>query len=283
MKNLRQKFIISATVAAASLFVAAAPASAQSWASWRSGINSGVGAFMPSGGMFTSYFASGTVATTDMRYDTRNRVPSTSERVSLRWNGNSALDDYVAGVGWQSGSSNKTRTISYKVNSFSKTSNSTPASGLATVGAYGWLCPELGGGSQRVEYYIVDTWLAYNSAGSPTRFVPFMGASRGSANISGNMYDLYVTPSVSRGHGCGAGSASFIQLWAVRQSQTNTTADRSISMTNFFAAWSGKKLRNSNNTDSTSDISLSANAGYLIVGMEGFGRTRGELDITVKR
>ena len=288
MRKITAGAVASAAIAAANLFTIAAPASAQTWMTWRTGTNTGQAAHLPRvdrmDGLYTSYFASGTVSTTDMRYNT-DRRSSASERVSLRWNGNSSNDDYVAGVGWApNDSANKTRTISYRVHKFAKTSNDNPSSGFAVAGAYGWLCPELGGGSQRVEYYVVDSWLAFNSSGRPTRFRPYQGESRGSVTISGNGYDLFATPTVHRGHGCGAGNADFIQLWAVRQSQTNsTTATRSIDMGTFFGAWSGKKLVNADGSASSTDISVAANPGYQIIGVEGFGETRGELDVTVDR
>lgn len=247
----------------------------------KSGNFSGPIATLPSGcnaGVYYSYFAAG--LDSGSLTCTSPAPTGTLAQATMSWKGNSPrststeVDDYVAGIGYNPQAANKTRTIKFRVNSFTFSNAQTTATDpkLATVGVYGWLCPnstQRSAGQERTEYYVVDRW-----AGSFG--VPFGTKAFGTVSLGGATYNLYFSGIINRGHGCGAGDANFRQLWAVRSSSnTSTTSDISIKMSDFFNAFSNLK--------NGKKVSVSAGpAGYQIVGVEGLGATQGTVKISLK-
>ncbi|HSZ40694.1 MAG TPA: glycoside hydrolase family 11 protein [Trebonia sp.] len=123
---------------------------------------------------------------------------------STSWSG---AGDFVAGVGWSTGSA---QNVSYSA-SFSP-------SGDAYLSLYGWTTSPL------VEYYITDDWSGYDPSSGAT----YMG----SVNADGGTYDLYEDqrvnePSIE-------GTATFEQYWAVR---TSSVTSDTIDTSTIFSAW----------------------------------------------
>jgi endo-1,4-beta-xylanase len=124
---------------------------------------------------------------------------------STSWSG---VGDFVAGLGWSTGSA---QNVTY--------SASFDPSGDAYLSLYGWTTSPL------VEYYITDDWSGYD---------PSSGATyEGSVNADGGTYDLYEDqrvnePSIE-------GTATFEQYWAVR---TSSVTSDTIDTSTIFNAWS---------------------------------------------
>ena len=229
-------------------------------------------------GVYYSYFGVG-LSSASLTC-TSPRPTGALARATMKWKGDSPrsnstqVDDYVTGIGYKPASANKTRTVKFRINTFTFSNAQTTATDpkLATVGVYGWLCPssaQIKDGFERTEYYVVDRW-----AGSFG--VPFGTRSYGTTTLNGKTYNLYYSGIINRGHGCGSGDANFRQLWAVRSSSnTSTTSDVSINMGTFFSAF--------NNLKNGKGKSVSASpAGYQIVGVEGLGATQGTVTVTLK-
>ena len=88
---------------------------------------------------------------------------------------------------------------------------------------YGWTRSPL------IEYYIVDSWGSWRPPG---------GQSRGTINVDGGTYDIYVTdrinqPSID-------GTATFKQFWSVR---TQKKTQGTISVDQHFSAWTSKNMQ----------------------------------------
>ena len=281
MRTFCVNLVSAASIAA--LAFSAIPAEAQAQTTTvRSGNFAGAGANIPRqyGGGFYSYFSTGmrhngSTLFTDAAYF-RNATSTNRGRMRMRWNGNSSGDDYVTGLGWNSSSRNRTRTISFNSHTYSprdtsvNDSSSTPR--VSTMGPYGWLCPTRSG-QQMVEYYVVESWRgSERRINGVNRFVPFATTRAGSGTISGRTYDFFYSGRITRGNGCGPGNATFRQLWAVRRGK-DSTGFRSINMDNFFDYWERRR-------DSIGNVS--APPGYQIVAVEGIGATRGTFDVTVR-
>jgi endo-1,4-beta-xylanase len=123
---------------------------------------------------------------------------------STRWSG---VGDFVAGVGWNPGSS---KSVSF-------TSSLTASGGITLVSLYGWSTNPL------VEYYIEE-----NYHGSPPKIGTFMGT----VSSDGGTFDIYRhqlidQPSI-------VGYATFPQFYAIR---TSPTSSGTITTQNFFNAW----------------------------------------------
>ena len=125
---------------------------------------------------------------------------------STQWSG---IGDFVAGVGWNPGSSN---TISFN--------GSLNASGGTTlVSLYGWSTNPL------VEYYVEED---YN--GSPNTAGTYMGQM----TSDGGTYSIYEHQQVNQPSI--QGTATFEQYLAIR---TSPTSSGTITTQNFFNAWAG--------------------------------------------
>ena len=123
---------------------------------------------------------------------------------STSWSG---VGDFVAGVGWNPGSSS---TVDF--------SGSLNASGGTTlVSLYGWSTSPL------VEYYVME-----NYAGSP----PTAGTYMGQVTSDGGTYNIYEHQQVNQPSI--QGTATFEQYLAIR---TSPVSSGTITTSNFFNAW----------------------------------------------
>jgi endo-1,4-beta-xylanase len=123
---------------------------------------------------------------------------------STSWSG---IGDFVAGVGWSTGS-NHTVTFSGSLNA---------SGGTSLVSLYGWSTNPL------VEYYVME-----NYHGSP----PTAGTFMGQVTSDGGTYNIYEhlqvnQPSIQ-------GTATFQQYLAIR---TSPVSSGTITTANFFNAW----------------------------------------------
>ena len=122
---------------------------------------------------------------------------------SASWSG---VGDFVAGVGWNPGSS--------ATKSFS---SSLSGSGTSLVSLYGWSTNPL------VEYYVME-----NYTGSP----PTAGTFMGTVSSDGGTYNIYEHQQVNQPSI--VGTATFEQYLAIR---TSPTSSGTITTSNFFNAW----------------------------------------------
>ena len=129
---------------------------------------------------------------------------NSSNSYSSTWSG---IGDFVAGVGWNPGSSH---TVSFN--------GSLSASGGTTlVSLYGWSTSPL------VEYYVMED---YN--GSP----PTAGTFMGTVNSDGGTYNIYEHQQVNQPSI--QGTTTFEQYLAIR---TSPVSSGTITTQNFFNAW----------------------------------------------
>ena len=123
---------------------------------------------------------------------------------STSWSG---IGDFVAGVGWNPGSSS---TVSFD-------SSLSASGGTSLVSLYGWSTSPL------VEYYVME-----NYAGSP----PTAGTYMGQVTSDGGTFNIYEhqqvdQPSIE-------GTATFEQYLAIR---TSPVSSGTITTSNFISAW----------------------------------------------
>jgi endo-1,4-beta-xylanase len=124
---------------------------------------------------------------------------------STSWSG---IGDFVAGVGWSTGSRNTV--------SFSGSLNA--SGGTSLVSLYGWSTNPL------VEYYVME-----NYVGSP----PTAGTYMGQTSSDGGTYNIYEHQQVNQP--CITGnSCTFQQYLAIR---TSPVSSGTITVGNFFNAW----------------------------------------------
>ena len=116
---------------------------------------------------------------------------------------------------------------------------------------YGWTRSPL------IEYYIVDSWGSWRPPG---------GQSRGTINVDGGTYDIYVTdrinqPSID-------GTSTFKQFWSVR---TEKKTSGTISVDKHFSAWTSKSMQ----------LGLMYEASLTIEGYQSSGKaTVNQNDVT---
>jgi endo-1,4-beta-xylanase len=129
---------------------------------------------------------------------------------STSWSG---VGDFVAGVGWNPGSSN---TINF-------TGSLSASGGTSLVSLYGWSTSPL------VEYYVME-----NYAGSP----PTAGTYMGQVTSDGGTYNIYEHQQVNQPSI--QGTATFEQYLAIR---TSPVSSGTITTSNFFNAWAGHGMK----------------------------------------
>jgi endo-1,4-beta-xylanase len=127
---------------------------------------------------------------------------------STTWSG---IGDFVAGVGWNPGSSN---TVNF--------TSSLSASGTSLVSLYGWSTNPL------IEYYITDNY---------TGSAPAPGTLVGQVTSDGGTYNLYEHQQVNQPSI--QGTTTFEQYWAVR---TSPESSGTITTANYFNAWASHGL-----------------------------------------
>ncbi len=131
-------------------------------------------------------------------------VGSAGNQYSATWSG---IGDFVAGVGWNPGSS---QTVNF--------SGSLSASGGTTLASlYGWSTGPL------VEYYVMEDYV-----GSP----PTAGTYMGQVTSDGGTYNIYEHQQVNQPSI--QGTTTFEQYLAIR---TSPTSSGTITTQNFFNAW----------------------------------------------
>src|SRR5579875_2689309 len=123
---------------------------------------------------------------------------------STSWSG---IGDFVAGVGWNPGSSS---TVSFS-------SSLRASGGTSLVSLYGWSTNPL------VEYYVME-----NYSGSPNAAGTYMGQ----VTSDGGTYNIYEHQQVNQPSI--EGTATFEQYLAIR---TSPTSSGTITTQNFFNAW----------------------------------------------
>ncbi len=123
---------------------------------------------------------------------------------STTWSG---IGDFVAGVGWSTGSN---QTVNF-------TGSLGGSGGTALVSLYGWSTNPL------VEYYVME-----NYHGSP----PTAGTYMGQMTSDGGTYNIYEHQQVNQPSI--QGNATFNQYLAIR---TSPVSSGTITVSNFFSAW----------------------------------------------
>ncbi|HEX5401534.1 MAG TPA: glycoside hydrolase family 11 protein [Pseudonocardiaceae bacterium] len=124
---------------------------------------------------------------------------------STTWSG---IGDFVAGVGWNPGSTS--RTVNF-------TSSLNASGGTSLVSLYGWSTSPL------VEYYVME-----NYVGSP----PTAGTFKGTVTSDGGTYNIYEHQQVNQPSI--QGTTTFEQYLAIR---TSPVSSGTITTSNFVNAW----------------------------------------------
>jgi len=124
----------------------------------------------------------------------------------------SNIGDFVAGVGWNPGSS---ATVSF--------SSSLSASGTSLVSLYGWSTNPL------VEYYVMENY---------TGSAPTAGTYMGQVTSDGGTYNIYEHQQVNQPSI--QGTATFEQYLAIR---TSPESSGTITTANYFNAWASHGMK----------------------------------------
>ena len=136
---------------------------------------------------------------------------NSSTSYSSSWSG---IGDFVAGVGWNPGSTS--RSISY-------TGNLSGNGGTALMTLYGWSTNPL------IEYYVIENWV-----GSPN----YSGQNMGTVTSDGGTYTIIKHQQVNQPSI--QGTTTFWQYLAIRTSPRN--GGGTITFSNFVNAWASKGM-----------------------------------------
>ncbi len=213
---------------------------------------------------FWSYYAIKMITNVASKQTCLNTQTDFKRHFNIKWTMEAADANLVTGMGWKFGD---TRTVNYNYSRFN-------GNGTSYMALYGWACGSRFNELQ--EYYVVETYPG-------TSFKPFGAGGTWTKTVNGSTYDYYITlrPQGS-GNACSASQPSatragpaFYQYWAVRRNkrapQAAGAAAHVITFATHTAEWSAgtRGFR----TDWLA-------GGYEIMGVEAFGRSTGELDLT---
>ena len=134
---------------------------------------------------------------------------NSSNSYSTSWGG---IGDFVAGVGWNPGS---TQSITYN-------GSLNGSGGTALMSLYGWSTNPL------VEYYVIDNWV-----GSPNT----AGTNMGTFSSDGGTYTIIKHQQVNQPYI--QGTTTFWQYLAIRNSPRSSGT---ITFSNFVSAWASKGM-----------------------------------------
>jgi endo-1,4-beta-xylanase len=165
-----------------------------------------------------------------------------SGRYAVTWD-LGAHGNLVAGRGWETGSAE--RTIRYRARAFDPGTN-------GYLGLYGWSTDPL------VEYYVVDSWGAFEPPGDGALLL-------GTLDSDGGTYRLYRTRRVEQPSI--VGTATFDQYWSVRASKVPPGGRNTITFRNHVEAWRRAGM-------------VLGTLNYQVLATEGFG-SRGGSDVSI--
>lgn len=168
-----------------------------------------------------------------------------------KWNLSSG-GNAVAGLGWQTGTLN--RSVSYNFGSFNPGSNGyLSLYGWSSNGTVDWYD---GGRGHHVEYYVLQSWGAYN----PAQDSSMIKVNNGNpVNIDGVYYYMYLTYKNGPSY-YSSGNEWFYQFWMIRQSpQAAPTGTQTINFGNVVAAWANY-----------GGMHLKSADGYQVIASEGY-------------
>ena len=166
-----------------------------------------------------------------------------------------ANSNLVTGVGWQTGTLN--RSISYNYSTFNAGSNSyLTLYGWSSNGTVDWYNS---GRPSHVEYYVLQNWGAYNPGQDPN----MIRVNNGNAvNIDGVSYYMYLQYKNGPSY-YASGNEWFYQFWLIRATPLRSpTGNQTINFANVVSAWARYGGMRLNLAD-----------GYQVMASEGYGST----------